>query len=119
MSVTYQGSCHCQEVSYSVELDEAITSAFSCNCSMCHRKGTLLTFVPKKCFTLQSGEDNLSDYQFGKKTVHHYFCSTCGVTSFAYGSKPDGTEVVAINVRCLEGLDINEIKINLVNGKDF
>jgi len=105
----YAGSCHCGKVRYTVSADlsgELIT----CNCSICRRTGSVLAFVPATDFQLEQGDDALTDYQFGKKTIHHVFCSTCGVRSFARGAMPNGTEMRAINVRCLEGVDLHALK---------
>jgi hypothetical protein len=44
-------------------------------------------------------------------------CATCGVESFARGRKPDGSEAVAINVRCLDGIDFNALKPTPVDGR--
>ena len=110
------GSCHCGKVRYEVE--GPFEQGLACNCSICQRKGTILAFVPKTKFNLLSGENNLTDYQFGKKSIHHYFCSTCGVTSFAAGSMPDGTEMRAINLRCIEDIDLNTLRINHFDGKN-
>jgi hypothetical protein len=57
-------------------------------------------------FSLRSGEDKLSDYQFNRGIIHHLFCSNCGVESFAHGRAPDGAATVAINARCLDGVDM-------------
>ena len=57
-------------------------------------------------FALRAGADDLKDYQFGKRTIHHLFCPQCGVGSFSRGTKPGGGEMVAINVRCLDDVDI-------------
>jgi hypothetical protein len=99
----YLGSCQCGAVSFEadVDLDQTIT----CNCSRCQRLGSVLTFTSPEGFTLKSGEDNLSEYLFNSRTIHHQFCKTCGIESFAYGQKPDGTAMVAINANCLEGVD--------------
>jgi len=112
---TYQGSCHCGAVKYrvSMKLDGAVT----CNCSICHRSGTALAFAPGSSFELLSGEDHLSDYQFGKRKIHHLFCKVCGVRSFARGSMPDGTPTVAINVRCLEGVDLASVPSVAYDGR--
>ncbi|MET0284493.1 MAG: GFA family protein [Polyangiales bacterium] len=112
---TYKGSCHCGDVRYSVEADlsgELIT----CNCSICGRSGTALAFVPAAVFKLEQGEGALTDYQFGKKKLHHPFCKTCGIRSFSRGQSPDGTPMIAINARCLEGVDIDSLKTMKYDG---
>ena len=111
----YKGSCHCGKVQFEAQGD--VKTSISCNCSICHRKGTILAFIPETNFKLISGSDNLTDYQFGKKKLHHTFCKTCGVTAFASGTAPDGTKMKAINVRCLEGIDLKTLTIHEYDGK--
>ena len=111
----YQGSCHCGAVRYEVNM--ALDEVIACNCSMCGRKGYYLSFVPATAFTLLSGADSLTDYQFNRKVIHHLFCKVCGVSSFARGVGPGGQETVAINARCLEGVDIFALKVKQVDGK--
>jgi hypothetical protein len=112
----YEGSCHCGKVRYEVSLDLAKSNVMACNCSMCGRKGTLLTFVPSEEFTLLAGEDALTHYQFNKKVIDHSFCSTCGVTSFARGKGRDGKAMVAINARCLEGVEPEKLTVKHYDG---
>lgn len=115
---THQGSCHCGAVRFHVELD-LDQPAITCNCSICTRSGTMLSFVPPSQFTLDQGEPNLTDYQFNKMKIHHLFCKTCGIKTFGRGITPDGKDVVAINVRCLENIDLAQVPTHQVNGKDF
>ncbi len=115
---TYTGGCHCKKVRYEVDT-EPLTTAMSCNCSMCSKRGWLLTFVPASNFRLLSGENNLTEYQFNKKVIHHLFCSTCGAASFGRGTGPDGTETIAINARCLDGVDLKSLTVHEYNGKDL
>ena len=110
----YRGSCHCSQIQFEVDLE--LTQMISCNCSICKKKGYLLAFVPDEHFKLVSGESELKDYQFGKKNVHHYFCSHCGVTSFASGKGPDGKKMCAINIRCLIDVNLDSIKIQNFDG---
>jgi len=112
----YQGSCHCGAVRYEAELDLG-KPVISCNCSMCGRSGGLLAFTPATGFTLQSGEDSLQDYLFNKHLIHHVFCKTCGIKPFAHANAPDGTPTVAVNVRCLEGVDADALEVNKVDGR--
>jgi len=115
MERTYVGSCHCGKVRYEVRAD--LKSVVSCNCSICQRTGTLLAFVPKENFRLLQGEEALTDYQFNQKVIHHLFCSTCGVRSFARGTGPDGREMAAINVRCLEDVDLAALDVVHFDGR--
>lgn len=114
---THSGSCHCGAVTYDVTT--TLGTVISCNCSMCQKKGTLLAFVPAADFMLKSGGDRLTDYQFNKHAIHHLFCSTCGVTSFARGKDPKGNEMVAINARCLDDVDLDKLTIKKIDGRSF
>lgn len=113
----YSGGCHCGAVRYDVTTK--LETVISCNCSMCQKKGTLLTFVPVAAFTLHSGADRLTDYQFNRHHIHHLFCATCGVTSFARGTSPKGDEMVAVNARCLDGLDIETLTLKHFDGRSM
>jgi hypothetical protein len=112
---TYQGGCHCRRVRYEVAAD--LDKTIVCNCSHCSAKGLLLTFAPADQFRLLSGEDDLSDYQFNKHLIHHLFCRNCGVQSFARGKGKDGIEMAAINVRCLDSVDLATLKPMPVDGR--
>lgn len=113
----YTGSCHCEKIRFEVEMD--LKEVVSCNCSICSKKGHLLAFTPESTFKLISGDESLSDYQFGRKTIHHHFCSNCGIGAFGAGAMPDGTKMRAINVRCLDGVDLSALKIKHFDGKSF
>ncbi|HEY0010634.1 MAG TPA: GFA family protein [Candidatus Paceibacterota bacterium] len=111
---TYTGGCHCGAVRY--EVTTGLEKVIECNCSHCSKKGFLLNFVERDQFTLQTSEDMLMEYFFNQKTIRHLFCRVCGVQSFAEGVT---FPKVAINVRCLDGIDVSSLSPELVNGKDF
>ena len=110
-----QGGCHCGKVRYEVETD--LARIMQCNCSICSKKGLLLTFVTPDKFKLISGEDDLRDYQFNKHIIHHLSCSNCSVESFGRGMAPGGKAMVAINVRCLDDIDAAALTTTPFNGK--
>lgn len=114
---TYEGSCHCGAVRYQVDL--ALGPVVSCNCSICTRAGTLLVFVPADAFQVLSGSDALGDYQFGQKVIHHHFCQICGIRPFSRGKDREGRDVVAVNVRCLDGVDIDALQIVRFDGRSL
>ncbi len=118
MKQTYSGGCQCGAVRYEVAAD--IQGVIACNCSRCGKLGSLLAFAPAEDFTLVSGDGATTEYQFNKHVIHHLFCSTCGIESFARGKRPsDGADVIAINVRCLDGVDLDSFPVKKVDGRSF
>ncbi len=111
----YTGSCHCGAVRYEAEAD--LSSVITCNCSHCVMKGLLLVFIPAEQFILLSGEESLTEYLFNQKIIHHLFCKHCGVQSFGRGTGKEGVPTVALNVRCLEGVDIANLSLRAYDGK--
>jgi hypothetical protein len=69
--------------------------------------------------------EELARYQWGSRTAVDYFCPNCGIFLFRRPSAPtphalkegippfDGW---AVNVRCLEGVDLESIPIKHVYG---
>ena len=111
----YKGSCHCGGVSFDVEGE--LTQVVECNCSHCSRKGYLLWFVPREQLRLATREDALSTYTFNKHVIKHHFCSTCGCAPFGFGTAPSGEATAAVNVRCLEEVDLANLKRIPVDGR--
>jgi hypothetical protein len=115
MTQTYTGGCQCGAVRYEATLE--LGEVISCNCSRCGRLGSLLAFLPKDNFKLLSGEGAMTEYQFNRHLIHHLFCATCGIQSFARGKRPDGAEMVAVNARCLDGVDVDTLPVKKVDGR--
>lgn len=109
-----RGSCHCGAVAYT--LDEDPTEAMQCNCSICRRKGHLLAFTSPERFTLETRRDALTVYTWNQHVIRHQFCRICGCAPFGEGTMPDGTPMVAINLRCAEDLDLDSIPITAFDG---
>ncbi len=117
MPESYSGGCHCGRVRYEVTVD--LDRVAQCNCSICQKRGALWAFALGDKFTLRQGADDLVDYQFNKKVIHHLFCRHCGVGSFSRGKGPGGAETVAVNVRCLDGVDAAALKPTPFDGKSL
>lgn len=112
-----EGGCHCGAVRFEADIDLANTN--ECNCSHCAKKGFILTFTPADNFKITSGKDKLTEYRFNKKMIEHLFCSVCGVQPFGRGKGPDGSEMAAVNVRCVDEIDLSTLNPNPVDGKSF
>lgn len=108
---TYQGSCHCGRVKFSIT--STIDKVVSCNCSICSKKGVLHHRVTPEQFELLEGKEYLSLYQFDTKEAKHFFCSECGIHPFSNPrSAPD---MISINVRCLDNFDLAAEKYEIIN----
>jgi hypothetical protein len=112
---TYKASCHCGTIRYEVTFDPP-TKSIACNCSICSRAGWLLAFVPATSFRLISGEDAFTDYQFGKRESHFPFCKTCGVRAFARSADQTEKGTVAVNLRCVVGIDATGLPVQVTDG---
>lgn len=111
----YNGSCHCGKVAF--EVDGEIGTALACNCSICQRKGSLMWFVPRADLKLLSPEDAASTYTFNKHVIKHRFCPNCGIHPYGEGTDPKGQAMAAINLRCIEGLDLDAVKVSHFDGR--
>ena len=111
MATTYGGSCHCGSVSFTATTDNR--KIIVCNCSICRKKGARHLRVTPAEFTLLSGEDSLSKYQFGSKTASHYFCRRCGIAPF---TKPrSAPNMININIQCLDTPALEDCNFEIVH----
>lgn len=113
----YKGSCHCGRVAFQVEGE--IKGAMACNCSICSRKGSLMWFVPREKLQLQSPDDAAATYEFNKHVIKHRFCPTCGIHPYGEGTDPKGNRMAAVNLRCIEGLDLAAIAVQNFDGRSL
>jgi hypothetical protein len=115
--MNYDGGCHCGAIAFTLEAKDAITEVLACNCSICTKRGALLAFFPRAALQLTTPESAMATYQFNKHVIAHHFCTVCGCAPFAEAKAPDGAEMAAVNVRCLEGIDIDGLKQNKFDGR--
>ena len=113
--MNYRGSCHCGKVAFEVERE--FKEALACNCSMCGRRGSLLWFAPRSAFRLATAESAASTYTFNKHVIKHRFCATCGIHPYGEGVDPKGNPIIAINARCVAGIEIDKLPVKHYNGR--
>ncbi|MGI8724692.1 MAG: GFA family protein, partial [Methyloceanibacter sp.] len=77
------------------------------------------SFVPVDTFSLVTGDEALTDYLFNKHAIAHRFCATCGCQSFGVDKGPDGTEMAAVNLRCVPSIDLDSLTVQKVDGASF
>jgi hypothetical protein len=113
--MTYHGSCHCGRIAFDVDGD--IKGATACNCSICSRKGVLMWFVPRDQLRLLTPAADMATYTFNKHVIQHHFCPVCGMHPFGEGADPKGNKMAAVNIRCLEGVDVEAVPVNQYDGR--
>ena len=107
-------TCHCEKVELEVNIpDEGFKKLMRCNCSLCKKKGAIMTSIPREELKIVKGEDVLKLYQYHTKVAKHYFCSNCGIyTHHVMRSNPN---MYGINVACLEGVRPFELDNVVIN----
>ncbi|WP_140634202.1 GFA family protein [Methylibium rhizosphaerae] len=113
--MTHRGSCHCGRIAF--EVDGEPQGVISCNCSICQRKGSLMWFVPRDQLRLLTPEENASTYTFNKHVIKHRFCPSCGMHPYGEGTDPKGNRMAAINIRCLEDIDLASVQVTPFDGR--
>ncbi len=111
----HKGSCHCGNIAFEVSGD--ITGAVACNCSICSRKGVLMWFVARSELTLLTPESALSSYTFNQHKILHRFCANCGIHPYGEATDPKGVLTAAVNLRCIEDLDLKSLPVHEFDGK--
>ncbi|THH06967.1 hypothetical protein EW145_g3715 [Phellinidium pouzarii] len=111
---TFTGGCHCRKFAY--ELEHPVLEArppISCNCSACTQTGEIFVYAPEARFRFTTGSlDETSVYEWNKKMIKRRFCPVCS-SNILY----TGLGLVGVNVRTFDGIDINALKLEFVDGK--
>lgn len=107
MKQTHTASCHCGAVKLSLNLPQGVTDLRRCDCSMCRRRGTIVTSAELDGLKVISGNDKLSLYQFNTFTAKHYFCSVCGI--YTHHQRRSNPNQFGVNVACIDGVNPYEL----------
>ena len=107
-------TCHCENVELEVNIPEAgFPKLMRCNCSLCKRKGAVMSPLPKENVKLVKGQDSLKLYQYHTKVAEHYFCSNCG--TYTHHKMRSNPNMIGVNVACIEGInpfELGDIAVN-------
>ena len=106
-------TCHCGGVEIEVNAPEQFKKVMRCNCSLCKRKGTIMTMVGPEDLKIIKGKDLLKLYQYHTKTAKHYFCSNCGI--YTHHQRRSNPSEYGFNIGCLEGVnpfDLGDVVTN-------
>lgn len=118
MEQKYQGSCHCGAIRFEFTA-VPITKGIRCNCSICSRKGAMMSpepIAPEK-FVIHAEQNVLGLYQFGTKTAKHYFCKHCGIYPFHETARLPGH--FRVNLACVDDIDTFTMDADVFDGKNL
>ena len=111
----YRGSCHCGAITYNFTSPE-IDKGLRCNCSICVRKGAVMTAftISPDDIDMEIKDGSLSTYQFGSKSSKHHFCKQCGIYTFHETKSKLGH--FRLNIGCIDGINSLEIPVGIFDG---
>ena len=118
MNTSYQGACHCGAVRFSFQ-GKPITGGVRCNCSICKRKGALMSLeaVAPEHFNIDATPEALGLYQFGAQTAKHYFCKHCGIYPFHITARKPGH--YRVNLGCIDQVDTLSLPSEIFDGRNL
>ena len=103
----HKGSCHCGTIEFEVTLPNGLEDLRRCDCSMCRRRGAIVSSTTLDGIKITKGADKLSCYQFNTMTAKHYFCPVCGI--YTHHQRRSNPKQYAFNVACLDGVNPAEL----------
>jgi hypothetical protein len=74
-------------------------------------------FVPRETLHVMTPDENAGTYTFNKHVIQHRFCPKCGMHPYGEGIDPKGNAVAAINIRCLENIELEKIPVTHFDGR--
>lgn len=118
MTRHYQASCHCGAIKLSFDAEQ-ITSAMRCTCSICARKGAMMTpeAIDEAALKVDAAPTDLGLYQFDSKVAKHYFCNRCGIYTHNETARFPGK--YRINLGCIDDLDSSDFDVVVFDGKNL
>jgi hypothetical protein len=126
VTTTHRGSCHGGRVRFEVDLD--LDHVRSCDCSVCRRRGALIHRVEENRLRILTPLEEMTLYQWGRRTAKDYFCPVCGILPFRRPGTRAEKEIAAgvpefsgwaVNARCLEGVDFESIPVKRIYGSQL
>ena len=109
--------CHCGGVEAEINVPEELEKVMRCNCSICKRKGAIMSIVKNEDFKIIKGKEIISLYKFHTKTAKHFFCSVCGI--YTHHNPRINPSLTGFNLGCIDSIDTFKLQnINLADGEN-
>ena len=117
MSLVYKSKCHCGAIELSLNMPDGLKDVRRCNCSICSKKGAIVSSVLIEDLSVIKGQNELTKYTFNTHTAEHYFCSVCGI--YTHHRRRSNPYQYGVNIACIEDIDIQDYEnVTYVDGKN-
>jgi hypothetical protein len=107
-------TCHCGVVR--VEVPRKPRSLTSCNCSICHRYGTLWAYYKASEVRVIGASRATDEYSWGDKSLRFVRCRTCGCITHWEAIRPKEDSRIGVNARNFEPGSLGSIRIRRLDG---
>tara|TARA_B100000242_G_C42668744_1_gene313674 strand:- start:24 stop:383 length:360 start_codon:yes stop_codon:yes gene_type:complete len=104
--------CHCGLIEAEINIDK-LTKILRCNCSICKRKGAIMSLVKNEDFKIIKGKDKLKIYKFHTNVAQHFFCSNCGI--YTHHNPRINPAMTGFNIGCIDDIDTFKFSEVIVN----
>ena len=105
--------CHCGAIEAKVNVPNYLEKILRCNCSLCKRKGAVMSMVKNEDFKIIKGKDKLKLYQFHTNVAKHYFCTICGI--YTHHNPRSNPAMTGFNLGCIDEINtfgLDSIAVN-------
>ena len=108
--------CHCGQIEAEINIKN-IEKILRCNCSICKRKGAIMSMVKNEDFKIVKGKQKLKIYKFHSKIAQHFFWSDCGI--YTHHNPRSNPSMTGFNIGCVDEVDVFGFKeVPLNDGKN-
>ena len=105
--------CHCGAIEAEINVPNNLDKILRCNCSLCKRKGAVMSMVKNEDFRITKGANKIKLYQFYTKVAKHYFCSICGI--YTHHNPRSNPKMTGFNLGCIDEINTFELKNISIN----
>ncbi len=110
-----EATCHCGAVR--MEIAEPPETVTACNCSICHRLGTLWAYYTVGQVTFLTPPAATATYSWGDKELAFHHCRNCGCTTHWSAIDP-ASQRIGVNSRLMPRAVTATVPVRKLDGAD-
>ncbi|HWA29736.1 MAG TPA: hypothetical protein VG867_01500 [Rhizomicrobium sp.] len=108
-----EASCHCGAVK--LEIAQAPETVKDCNCSICHRYGTLWAYYPLDQVRITPRHDATDIYMWSDRAIEFHRCKICGCVAYWWPAD-EGVNRMGVNANLMPREILEKAKVIAFDG---